>query len=214
MSFIYMDESGDLGFDFSKSKTSKNFIITFLFTNSVNRSLDKIVSKTFQSMEPAKRHKHCGTLHCHKEHPKTKMRLLSLLARKQDVSILVIRLNKRKVYTPLQEEKNSLYNYVVNILLDRIFTRKLVPLESMRFVASKRDTNKFLNNNFKEYICNGLKIKHKANIEFDIKTPAQLKPLQIVDFVSWSVFQKYENNDESYYNLIKHLVIEDYLLFG
>jgi L-asparaginase/Glu-tRNA(Gln) amidotransferase subunit D len=29
MAFIFMDESGDLGFDFNKKKTSKVFIITF-----------------------------------------------------------------------------------------------------------------------------------------------------------------------------------------
>ena len=31
MAYIFMDESGDLGFNFKKAKTSKNFIITFLF---------------------------------------------------------------------------------------------------------------------------------------------------------------------------------------
>lgn len=212
MGFIYMDESGDLGFDFSKSKTTKNFVIAFLFTNN-HRSLDKIVSKTFQAMPKSKMRNHCGTLHCAKEHPKTKIKLLSLLGQKQDVSILIIRLNKQKVYTKLQDEKNALYNYVVNVLLDRVFSKKLLPLESIQFVASKKDTNKFLNNNFIDYIHNGLKIKHKANIMPVIKTPAQIKPLQIVDFIAWSVFQKYENNDESYFNLIKHLIIEDYLLF-
>jgi len=31
--YVYMDESGDLGFDFTKRKTSKYFTITFLFQN-------------------------------------------------------------------------------------------------------------------------------------------------------------------------------------
>ncbi|MBI5221243.1 MAG: DUF3800 domain-containing protein, partial [Candidatus Magasanikbacteria bacterium] len=31
MSFIFLDESGDLGFDFTKNKTSKFFVISFLF---------------------------------------------------------------------------------------------------------------------------------------------------------------------------------------
>jgi len=33
MSFIFLDESGDLGFDFAKKKTSSVFVITFLFVN-------------------------------------------------------------------------------------------------------------------------------------------------------------------------------------
>jgi hypothetical protein len=32
MGYIYLDESGDLGFNFDNRKTSKFFVITFLFT--------------------------------------------------------------------------------------------------------------------------------------------------------------------------------------
>lgn len=34
MAYIFLDESGDLGFDFRKKKTSKVFIVTCLFTES------------------------------------------------------------------------------------------------------------------------------------------------------------------------------------
>jgi len=30
MAYIFMDESGDLGFDFKKKKTSRYFVVTFL----------------------------------------------------------------------------------------------------------------------------------------------------------------------------------------
>jgi hypothetical protein len=54
-------------------------------------------------------------LHAYKEEAATKKRLPSLLAGK-DCSIMTILLNKRKVYTNLQDEKPVLYNYVTNIL--------------------------------------------------------------------------------------------------
>jgi len=34
MAYIFMDESGDLGFDFSKKKTTTFFLVTFIFTTS------------------------------------------------------------------------------------------------------------------------------------------------------------------------------------
>jgi hypothetical protein len=40
--YIYMDESGDLGFDFSKDGTSDCFVITFLFVKD-KRPVEKIV---------------------------------------------------------------------------------------------------------------------------------------------------------------------------
>ena len=44
MSYIFMDESGDLGFDFKKKKTSKVFVITCLFIENKGQ-LKKIVKK-------------------------------------------------------------------------------------------------------------------------------------------------------------------------
>ena len=86
---------------------------------------------------------HHGILHCYKEKPKTRLRLLNALVR-SDASILIIRLDKTKVYTRLHDEKHVLYNYVINILLDRMISKKLVPLDKpIRFVALRRETSKF-----------------------------------------------------------------------
>jgi len=85
-----MDESGDLGFDLSKARTSRNFIITFLFCSNP-KITNKIVSKVFRSIDPKKRLKHSGTLHCSNEHPKIRWKMLSLiLEHKKDLAIMVI----------------------------------------------------------------------------------------------------------------------------
>ena len=131
-----------------------------------------------------------------------------------DLAIMVIRLNKKKVYAKLQNEKVLLYNYTTNILLDRIINRKLMPDdEDIRLVASRRETNKFMNENFKNYLDSQTNSKHKINLKSEIKTPSEEKGLQVVDFISWAIFQKYENFDESYYNIIKDLIVEDNSLF-
>jgi hypothetical protein len=136
MTVIYMDESGDLGFDLNKKRTSKNFLITFLFS-SKPKLTDKIVSKIFKSMDQAKRSKHSGTLHCSHEHLKIKLKMLNLIKQHQDdLAIMVIRLNKQKVYARLQNEKDVLYNYTTNILLDRIFSRKLMPGAGLPHIKS------------------------------------------------------------------------------
>ena len=44
MAYIFLDESEDLGFDFSKKNTSKVFIITCLFTQD-KKPIEKIVKK-------------------------------------------------------------------------------------------------------------------------------------------------------------------------
>lgn len=211
MSYIFLDESGDLGFDFSKSRTSSYFLITILF--SPNRaSIEKIVKHTHTNLK--KKHKQKGgVLHAYREKPITRQRLLGALAKK-DVKVLCIRLNKRKVYTRMQNEKAVLYNYVVNILLDRILTKKLIPLDKqITLIASRKETNQFLNLNFKAYLQERTFQNHKLPLKIEVKTPHEEKALQAVDFVSWAIFRKYEKGDEFYYQLFKDIVFEDSPLF-
>ncbi len=208
-----MDESGDLGFNEQKEKTSKNFIIAFLFSQNKN-ILDKIVKKVFNALPQNIKKKHSGTFHCYKEQPKVRLKLLSLLKDKKDISIMIIRLNKGNVWTDLRQEKSILYNYVVNILLNRVFSKKLIPIkDKIVFVQSQRETNKLLNLNFKQYISQQVKKNHGVELVVEIKRPSEEKALQIVDFVSWGVFRKYEHNDDTYYNIIKDLIRENTSLY-
>lgn len=127
---------------------------------------------------------------------------------------MAIYLNKAKVYTKLQNEKAVLYNYVTNILLDRICTKKLIDINSkIILIASRKETNKFLNQNFKDYLGNAVKNYHKIDLEIDIRTPFEEKSLQAVDFASWAIFRKYQYGDESYYNIIKQKIAEENPLF-
>lgn len=211
MAYIFMDESGDLGFNWSKKKTSKYFIITVLFVPHV-RKVQKIVSKVHSTLRKSHKAK-SGVLHAYKESPTTRHRMLRLLS-EDNITVMTICLNKKKVYTQLQNEQNVLYNYVVNILLDRINTRKLIPTdEKIILIASRKDTNKFLNNNFTDYL-EGVKSGHGLDLSVEIKTPHAEKCLQAADFLSWSIFRKYEHNDMSYYNMIKDIIVEEFWLYG
>ena len=207
-----MDESGDLGFDFSKKKTSKHFVITCLFSTS-KRPIEKIVRNVHAGLTKSIKRK-VGVLHCHNEKPVTRKRMLRLLNSKE-CRIMTIYLNKKKVYTRLQDEKHVLYNYVTNILLDRIFSKRFFPDgQNVILIASKRETNKFLNDNFSDYLNKQVKDAHGVKLTIKIKTPSEEKGLQAVDFISWAIFRKYEYKDAGYYNLIKNKIIEENVLFS
>ncbi len=212
MAYIFLDESGDLGFDFTKKKTSKVFVVAFLFVNNKG-PVEKIIKKIFRSFTAKERKFHRGALHCYKEQPKTRIKLLNMLKDK-DISIIYIYLNKQKVYTKLQDEKQVLYNYITNILLDRVCTKKIIPIDQpIYLVASRRETNKFLNENFKNYLTHQVNKNHALNIRVEIKTPSAEKCLQIVDFVSWAIYQKHHNDDESYFDIIKQKIVDSSPLY-
>lgn len=206
-----MDESGDLGFDFRKKKTSKVFVITCLFVENKGL-LEKIVKKTHSELQK-KYKRRFGVLHCVKEKPITRQRLLRRINEKECFA-MTIYLNKKRVYTKLQNEKQVLYNYVANILLDRVYSKKIIPVESaVKLIASRRETNKFLNENFKDYLNSQVEKRHKIKMEILVKSPHEEKSLQAVDFMSWAIFRKYEYGDDSYYNAIKNKIVEENPLF-
>jgi hypothetical protein len=72
-----------------------------------------------------------------------------------------------------------------------------------------------LNTNFKNYLENeALLLNYKLKIEVSIKTSHSVRGLQAVDFVSRALFKKYEHGENSYYNIIKDVIVEELPLFN
>ena len=80
-------------------------------------------------------------------------------------------------------------------------------------MASRRETNRFLNQNFQSYLSSQLVRNHDVEVRILIRTPFQEKALQAVDFVSWAIFRKYEHGDETYYSIIRGKIVEENPLF-
>lgn len=211
MAYIFLDESGDLGFDFMKKKTSKFFIVTVLFVEQ-KRPVEKLIRKVHAGLR--KKYKiRTSVLHATKEEPVNITRICRGLVDKR-CKLMTIYLDKSKVYTKLQDEKHVLYNYIVNILLDRIMNRHLISKkDGVILVASRRETNKFLNENFRDYLRQQVKSNHGTEVVIEIKTPAEEKCLQAVDIASWSIFRKYEYGDDNYYQILKTIIVEENVLY-
>ncbi len=213
--YIFMDESWDLGFDFTKKKTSRYFVISFLVIKNPKQG-NKLVESVIKGMSKAERKRHFGVLHFYQEIPARKIKLLRKLA-ELDIVIMNIYIDKKQLYIPFQnEERHTLYNYVTNILLDRIIGKKLVSAGHLRLIVARRETNKFLNENFQAFLKEKTHFAHNLNIHIQIepylKTPH--KCLQLVDAIARTTFRKLERNDDSYYQYIKNKVVEEYKLFG
>ena len=208
MFYVFLDESGDLGFS---NKSSRWFILTMVFTSN-HRKIEKCIKKVHHNLK--KKYKRVAELHAYHSDAITKKRILQLLSVTEDLKILCIVLNKKKVYVDLQNQKTLLYNYTANILLDRLSNKKVYNTEDkIQICIDQRETNKFLKENFKDYLNNNLAKRGNNNFEIKIRPSQTEKCLQAVDFISWAIFRKYERNDYEYYELIKNKVIEENLLF-
>lgn len=205
---IFLDESGDLGFG---ERSSRWFVITIVLTSN-HRKVERCVKKTHEKLK--KKYKRIGELHAYHSDEVTRKRVLRSLAEVEDLQVSTLILNKRKVYTNLRLQKNYLYNYTANILLDRLHNKKVLDEKDEVLVfIDQRVTNKFLKENFTNYLENNLGRWEINGLQIKIKPSHTEKCLQAVDFISWAVFRKYEQSDYEYYEIIKGKIIDEQILF-
>ncbi|MFH1286578.1 MAG: DUF3800 domain-containing protein [Candidatus Magasanikbacteria bacterium] len=208
MAHIFLDESGDLGF--SKG-SSEWFLFTILLTKK-HRRVEKVVKKVHKGLR--KKYKNVGELHAYHSDDITKKRMLKKLSELEDVNILCVLLNKKKVYLDLQNQNNYLYNYTANIILDRLHNKDIVSEnEVIKLCIDQKYTNKFIEDNFENYLTKKLDGWKNDNITMLVKPSHTEKCLQAVDFISWAIFRKYERGDYEFYDIIKDKIIEERLLF-
>jgi undecaprenyl pyrophosphate synthase len=208
MAYIFLDESGDLGF---KKKSSKWFLFTLVVIDNP-RPLEKVISKARTGLKKKYKHRF-SELHAYHCDDVTRTRILKSLAR-LDIAVITTILNKRKVYVDLQNQKNYLYNYTANVILDRLINSKLIANNhEISLVADRKDTKKNLRDNFISYITEAMKKRRDGNFKMSLAASHDERGLQAVDFISWSIFRKYEKDDLQFYDFIKSKIIDERLLF-
>jgi len=208
MAYIFLDESGDLGFS---RKSSKWFLITVVISED-GKCLEKIVKKVWRSLR--KKHKHIGELHASNEKDTTRIKMLRMIMECDSLEIMTVILNKSKVYIDLQNQKNYLYNFTVNVLLNRLHSRNIIANgEAIDLVVDRKDTKKSLRENFINYITNPINKRKGEGFRVILHASHENKSLQAVDFISWAIFQKYEKGDFLFYEIIKSKIIDEKLLF-
>lgn len=204
--YVYLDESGDLGF---KEGSSGYFVITIMKTNDVTR-ISRCV-KRIRQRRLKKKHMKIPELKANNSSPEIRRRFLRDIV-KHDFEIHCIILPKEKVYDYLKTKKHRLYNYIIGCVLPGA----VAFLRSIEIIVDKRSNKRVLREDFDDYI------KMKIEERFFFRKP-QVKishydsendaGLQAVDFISWSIFRKYERDDTEYYDIIKSKIKWEKVLF-
>jgi hypothetical protein len=100
---------------------------------------------------------------------------------------------------------------MVVALINRLYADGIIrKTDVIKFVASRRNTSEKLNDDFTksiEHCTTGV------NFDFSILPARDDKCLQAVDFVSWALWQKYENGDETYSDIISDKIVKEYVMY-
>lgn len=199
---IYLDESGDLGFDFTKQGTSRVFVITLLVINSneVNKKMLRMVERTIKAK--VNRNKKAKDITLEFKGNNTDIRVKEYFYRhiKDDrFDIFTLILNKARVAQNLRQKKEKLYNFVSRKLLEQCHFHKA---EDRVILTVDKRKNKEGIEDFNRYLFNELRALIPLKVPFEQYHEASYshKGLQAVDVFCWGIYRKYERADFKWYN--------------
>lgn len=197
---LYLDESGDLGFDLFTKRPSKFFTITILAVsgNENNRQLIKGVKKTLQrKLTKQKRNELKGS--------KDSLQLKNYFYKQvSDISfeIYALTLNKKKVYRRLSIRRDRVFNYMARRVTEQ------VPLDQasnqiVLFVDKSKGKREIAE--FNSYLIQQLEGTINPRVPFEIlhRRSVDTPGLQAADLFSWGIYRKHERKDSSWYRVFQ-----------
>jgi len=211
MWYLYLDESGDLGFDFVNKKPSKFFTITILVIkgNIENRLLFKAVKKTLRRrLNPrGKRKRIVAEL----KGTKTTLEIKKYFyeqVKSLNFNIYAIALNKRRLYEYLIKNKSRVYNFIARNVLDQIsFKEAKIKVELI--IDKSKSKPEIVE--FNGYIRRQLEAELDPKIPLNIYHFSSIESggLQAADMFSYGIFEKHERRRMDWLNIFKEKVMYD-----
>lgn len=201
--YIYLDESGDLGFNFTKQGTSKYFTIAVLVVE--NQTTIKMIAKAIKRTLSKKiNHKRKGkNLISELKATDTSLSDKKYFLGKMPENgwhLYGITLNKIKVYDSLQNNKSKLYNFIVKELIEKL--PKYDTLNHVHFTldnCKNKSERKDFNNYIKTYLETHFPLETRIDITHESSDNNVC--LQAVDLLCWGMQRKYEMKDTEWIKL-------------
>jgi len=204
---IFLDESGDLGFDFSKSKTSRKFVITLLVCENMEAmaGLRRGVRRTLKNKLNAKKNRSQELKGTNTTLPVKEYFYRHLSSGGWQIYSVI--LNKQRVYENLRTKlgKKKLYNFLARFLLEKVdlsrtgTTVNLV-LDKCKNKEEIKDFNTYVENQLQGLLP--LDVPLFITHEFSHNNPG----LQAVDLFCWGIYRKHEVCDEEWYRVYQSTI--------
>ncbi len=210
--FIFIDESGDLGCDFSKKGTSKKFTIAMLvcYSNDTQHKIMNAVKKTIRrKLNHGKKQdivhelKGSGTTLQIKEYffnllPDSGWEIYSITADKE----------KLKQYLEKKTGKNKIYNFLTSELLKSFSPPKDIKNVSVIVDASKNSNDR---KDFDVYIKTHLEVIFGLDVDLYISHENSQANfgLQAIDLFCWGIQRSKNLGKNEWISVFQHKIVKN-----
>lgn len=205
---IYLDESGDLGWNFSnpylKGGSSRFLTLAALLVPPEKDSLpERILRQLYKSQHWSRREKKWSGLSKSGKIAFTKS-ALALVQKHNNIQYLAIVVKKENVQVHIRKDPNKLYNYMIKLfLLDSIAQQ-----DSVELIPDRRSMKVESGNGLHEYLEYGLLFEKWTETRLTtIPTDSQnCMGLQFADFLAGIIQSHFEFNDSSLFTLLNNKI--------
>ena len=196
MSYIYIDESGDLG---TKQGSSKYFVMAAIKVED-SKKLEKIIKKTRRSF--TKKMLTSNEIKGGNLPYDLKIKILKKL-KNIDYEVYIIVFDKENRYKIGYGDNKKAYDILASRLAE------LINIDKPTFIFIDKSKNKQEEiDSFNELFLNNLNNIKKQPIKVEHADSMHYKGLQMADLLSWSTFQNFENDNHEFLDMIKNKVVK------
>lgn len=209
--FIFLDESGDLGFDFDKPGTSRHFVVTLLVCDdaktqkdigvAVKRTIKNKINRKKTNAQTYELKGSCTDLsikqYFYRNLPESGWKIYCLV------------LDKKRIGFHLRNQtgRKQLYNHLARELVSRVAFpdhAELIALvmDKCKSKAEIREFDEYLSN----HLAGLIPLRSRLNIthEDSHKNPC----LQAVDMFCWGIYKR-ENGNREWFDVYREKVVGD-----
>lgn len=196
MSYIYIDESGDLG---TKQGSSKYFVMAAIKVED-SKKLEKMIKKTRRSF--TKKMLTSNEIKGGNLPYDLKIKILKKL-KNIDYEVYIIVFDKENRYKIGYGDNKKAYDILASRLAE------LINIDKPTFIFIDKSKNKQEEiDSFNELFLNNLNNIKKQPIKIEHADSMHYKGLQMADLISWSTFQNFENDNHEFLDMIKNKVVK------
>jgi len=200
---IYLDESGDLGWNFDtpyrSGGSSRYLALAFLFLPQKHRNNPKRLIRDLYNKYRWSGEKKAGSATISQKIQFCK-KAATMLQKNNEIKIDVIIVNKVNVQSHIQSDPNKLYNYMAGLVIPHYVGER----KSVEFIPDKRSVKVKSGNSLTDYIQVKLWFDHNCETKI-INNPCESHKnynLQFVDWTAHCAWWKFEDSVEEPFNIL------------
>ncbi|MBI4170354.1 MAG: DUF3800 domain-containing protein [Candidatus Aenigmarchaeota archaeon] len=201
--YIFIEESGDLGFDFKKDGKPSDFFLVGAIKAKDEKYLNRVLKRHRKRLKKKKSEK--AEIKFSNTSHENKRRILEDIA-KLDLEIIIVYIDKHKAYSYVKDDPLRMYSYLLKILAEKCFS---APLTEDTTIVFDRAFSKIQQTALELYLTtqNEQLLTNRQKVKMIHLPSHESQGLLCTDFVCGAAMKKLLDKNSTYFDVVEKRVM-------